>query len=291
MRRFRRKVAVHVSVLSAAAVLCLTVGTSTTGAAPTVQDDRHLTADTAEFVYDCTGGNSDTQTILDTVGLPTFNIDGQFTSVAVYPSPSPGEEFNVDFIWDFELPQELVEIAVGAGADSLINQAILEVMAVSGASGPNFSQLTDPVTVALGDGSVPVGYTIGPLTATFTRTAAVDEPITFEALDILTQAETPSGIQLVIDCDIDGDSTLVMGDLDGPPETTTTTTRPEVVETTTTTTTAGGGGGVGGSGEELPATGTSSNLWLALLAVMLIDLGYLAVSGSKLVGRRASSVS
>lgn len=45
----------------------------------------------------------------------------------------------------------------------------------------------------------------------------------------------------------------------------------------------------GVSQARLPRTGSSSNLFLAVLAVGLIDLGYLALSASKSTGRRRSS--
>jgi LPXTG-motif cell wall-anchored protein len=275
-------------VFAVATVLCLTLGAPASTAAPAVQDGRFLAADSVDITYSCTGADQTTQDILNSFGLSPFPQQAVLTSVAVDPAPSPGEDFDVDFIYDFTLNETIVLFAIGLGVTGFtISDGVAPISATAGATGT--APGTDPEdhVLELGDGSVPVGYTAGPLTGTFNRTAAVDEPISFEPGTLTTGVVTSSGVALSITCD-PGEGTLTMLDQTGVPPTTTTTTRPQVVTTTTvagaTTTTAG----VGAAGE-LPRTGSSSNLLLALLGLALIDIGYLAWSASRPPRRRRAS--
>ncbi len=276
VRGRRRRLLVHAGVFAAAGVACLTLGTSSTGAAPTVQDGRFLQGGDIDVVYTCTGADAATQTILNSILLSTFTIDANVRSAAVEPSPSPGEDFDMEFTWDFTLPTNLVQTAVDLEQATLTISGDDRVSVVSGATGADAVGTGGPETLEMGDGTVPVGFTHGPFTATFNRTAAVDEPITFAPGQITNKTVTATGITLNIVCDPDG-TTMVLNDETGVAPSTTSTTRPEVVATTAgpATTVA-----VGGTGS-LPVTGSSSNLFLVLLALALIDVGYLALTASK----------
>jgi hypothetical protein len=291
VRGRRRRLLVHAGLFAVAGLACLTLAPTSTGAAPTVQDGRFLTAGTIDVDYTCGGGDPATILLLSQIGLSSFVLPVSITSVAVDPSPSPGEDFDIDFIWDVSLPQSLVDRAILAGATSLLVTSTNRLTPVTGATGAPLVVTGDPNNVVLGDGTVPVGYQEGPFTGTFNRTAAVDTPIEFVPGVITSAVVTqPSNVPLTLTCNVEGTPVLVLNDQTGTPPTTTTTTRPEVVVTTAppTPTTAA----VDDSGA-LPVTGSSSsNLFLVLLALGLIDVGYLALSASRSPrSGRASSVS
>lgn len=207
----------------------------------------------------------------------------------VEPSPSPGEAFDTAFTWDFALDQGVVAFAVGLGVTSFtITKGVNPISATSGATGDSVGNGGE-TTVALGDETVPVGFTDGPFTGTFTRTAAVDEPIVFTPGTITSNVTSSSGTVLSITC-APGAGALTVTDQDGVAPSTTTTTRPPVVTTTTqaaTTTTDTVAGTT--QGNQLPRTGSSSNLILVVLALGLIDIGYLALSAGQPPRRRRTS--
>lgn len=289
VRRRRGRLLAHAGAFATAGLLCVAFGSTSSSAAPTVQDGRFLASGSVDVPYTCNGANAFTTTILEGIGLAGFSLPATVTSVAVEPAPSPGEDFEVGFIWSFDLLDTLVDKAILSGAAGFTITGVSTVGVVSGATGADVAGAGGPTDVQLGDGSVPVGYEVGPFTGTFNRTALVDEPIVFAPKAITSTVLTqPNGIELLINCDYVGEATLTMVDQDGVAPSTTTTTRPAVVAPTTTTTVAVQGGT---QGNQLPRTG-SENLYLVLLALGLIDVGYLALTASKSPRRgRTSSVS
>lgn len=276
-RHRRRRLLAHAGVFSAAGILCLAVSSPTSSAAPTVQEGRFLAADTVDVVYTCAGTDAATITLLSGLGLASFPLMASITSAAVEPSPSPGEEFEMSFNWSFTLDDALVAKAVLAGGGSSVLEitGVNTMGVVSGATGADVAGNGGPTTVDLGNGTVlPVGYDEGPFTGTFTRTAEVDVPITFVPKTI-TASVVPGTIPLVlqISCTTGSESVLSVLDQTGVPPTTTTSTRPAVVAPTTTVAVA--------PLAELPRTGSSSNLFMVLLALGLIDVGYLAWSAGR----------
>jgi hypothetical protein len=286
----RRRLLVHAGVFAAAGLACVALSSSATSAAPTTQPGRFLEGGSATLAYSCTGADQTTNDLLTTFGLNPFSMPITITSAAVEPSPSPGEDFTGEFTWDFTLDQSVVLFAVGLGVtDFTITNGVNPVTATDGATGSAPGTGAPAAVVVLGDGTVPVGYTAGPYSGTFNRTAAVDAPITFTPGTITSSVTTNGGTSLQIQCTSPGGGITVV-DQTGVAPSTTTTTRPSVV---TTTTVAGGPtttAAVGGT-EELPRTGSSSNLFLVLLALGLIDVGYLALSASRSNRGRARSVS
>lgn len=289
VRRRRGRLVAHAAAFSIAGLLLVAVGPTSSSAAPTVQDGRFLASGTVDVNYTCNGANPFTVTILDGIGLTGFSLPATITSAAVEPAPSPGEDFDVDFFWSFDLLDTLVDKAILSGATGFSITGVSTVGVASGATGADVVGAGGPTDIQLGDGSVPVGYEVGPFTGTFNRTALVDEPITFAPKAITSTVLTqPNGIELVIACNFTGEPILTMADQDGVAPSTTTTTRPAVVAPTTTTTVAVQSGN---QGNQLPRTG-SENLYLVLLALGLIDVGYLALTASKAPRRgRTSSVS
>ncbi|MEO7574033.1 MAG: hypothetical protein ABIX10_16525 [Acidimicrobiales bacterium] len=270
----------------------MSLGATSTSAAPTVQDNRFLTAGSVDVVYTCTGADPATQSLFAAIfpgGM--FTLDANITTLAVEPSPSPGEEFDLEFTWNFTLGPALVATSVDLAVEQLNVTGTERIGVSSGVTGPDSVGTDGPTPVVIGDGSVAVGYTHGPIgdggyTSTFTRTAAVDEALVFAPGNVTSTVVTsPSGISLSIACTPDG-SLLTLTDQDGVAPVTTTTTRPAVV---TTTTVAGGTGGAtsttvaGGSragAAQLPRTG-SSNLIMVMVAIALIDVGYLALTAGR----------
>jgi LPXTG-motif cell wall-anchored protein len=288
VRRRRSRLLVHATVLVVAGLAILAFGPTSTSAAPTVQEGRYLEGGDIDVTYTCAGADAFTQNLLAGIQLTSFPLDVNIRSAAVEPSPSPGEDFEMEFTWDYTLGANLVQTAVDLAVESFNITGVNRIGVVSGATGADSVGNGGPTSVVLGDGSVPVGYTHGPFTATFNRTAAVDEPIVFAPGQITSSVTTvPSNITLNIVCDPD-ETTMTLNDVTGTAPSTTTTTRPSVVTTvpSVTPTTAA----VGGTGE-LPRTGTSSNLFLAFLGLALIDIGYLALSSSRQRLGRTSSVS
>lgn len=282
VRRRRRRLAVHAAVFSAAAVATLTMGSASTSAAPTVQDGRYLEGTSTTITYSCKGDEA-TDALLQAVGAPTpFDMPITITTASVEPSPSPGESFDVDFTWDATINPEIEEFAYNFAIAKLnISDAVHPIAATSGATG-DFVGNGAPASVTIGDGSVPIGYTQGPFTGTFTRTAAVDEPIEFTpgvvtSTVVSENTQGVPGATLYIICS-PGEGVLTMQDRDGVAPSTTTTTRPAVVTTVPAPTTTVAVAGT----QQLPRTGTSSNLLLVLLALGLIDLGYLAWSAGQM---------
>ncbi|MFZ6003775.1 MAG: hypothetical protein ACOYXM_07540 [Actinomycetota bacterium] len=267
----------HAAVFSAAAVATLTMGSASTSAAPTVQEGRYLAGGTTNLTYTCSGGDQTTIDLLGVLGLASFTMPVSITTASVEPSPSPGEDFDVAFTWDFTIDPAVEKVAFDVQVAYLdITEGVQSITATAGATG-DVTGNGETVRVNIGDGSVPIGYTQGPFTGTFTRTAAVDEPIEFTPGVVTSTVITSSNIPLVIAC-TPGEAVLTMQDQDGVAPSTTTTTRPIVTTTVPATTTTVAVAGV----QQLPRTGTSSNLLLVLLALGLIDLGYLAWSAGQM---------
>lgn len=280
----RRRLLTHAAVFAVAGVACLALSSPSASSAPVVQDGRFLQGDVVTVDYSCDGADQPTQALLGQFGLSPFSLPVTVSSGAVEPSPSPGEEFDVDFTFDYALPDNLVFAVVGLVTHFIISDSAVPVDAVTGATGGVVGHGATQ-QVDIGDGSVPVGYTEGPFTGTFTRTAAVDELIEFKPGTITNLTTSNNNVAIPLVC-TPGAGVLSVTDETGTAPSTTTTTRPPVVQPTTTVapaTTAAVGG------NELPRTGTSSNLFLVLLALALIDIGYLALSASR--DRRVPSAS
>ena len=287
VRHRRRRLLVHAAIFATAGVACLVIGPSTTSAAPTVQDGRYLEGGNLDVVFTCVGADPGSQGILDSIQLSSFPLAATIRTAAVEPSPSPGEDFDMEFTWDFSLPQDLVATAVDLGTSALQVSSDNPIGVVAGATGAD-TVGSGAAQVELGDGTVPVGYTNGPFTGTYNRTALADEPIVFApgVVDSVT-VTVPGGIGIGITCSPPDGTEMVLNDQDGVAPTTTTTTRPAVVTTAAPPTTA-----AVAATDQLPRTGSSSNLFLVLLALGLIDVGYLALTASRSPRHgRASSVS
>jgi hypothetical protein len=276
--RRRRRLLAHLFMFSVAGLLATVVGGSSASA---VQEGRFLPAGTATATYTCNGADPDTQALLDAVGLSTFEVPVSITSAAVEPSPSPGEDFSMEFTWTFTLPQPLANIAVGLGiTDLTIHDSVDPMNAVSGATG-SVVGLGGSQVVNLGDGTHSVSYTEGPFVGTVNRTAAVDEPIVFGPGPNTNTVETGLAT-LHIACAPGAVQNMSLVDEDGTAPSTTTTTRPATSTTAGTSTTAATGG------TELPATG-GVDLRLVVLALALIDIGYLAWSAGQPPRRRKAA--
>jgi hypothetical protein len=283
----RRRLLVHAAGLTVVCGVTLGFGLPTSTASPTVQDGRFLSGGTVSVDYTCTGADQFTNDLLN--GLAPAGITNPFpmgltiSSAAVTPSPSPGEDFNVDFTWDFVLDQNIVSAAAGLGnANLTISGGTMAISATSGATG-SLTVNTGSHTLALGDGTVPVGFTDGPHTGTFNRTAAVDAPIVFTPGTITSTVVATATLQITC---APGAGALTLTDKDGVAPSTTTTTRPAVI-TTTSTTAATVVKGVT-TARQLPRTG-SENLVLVVIAIVLIDLGYVALSASQPSRRRRAT--
>ena len=287
-RRNLRRLAVHMTVFAIAGVLAATIHTPISTAE---QPGRFLEGGNLELVYTCDAADAQTESLLDVAGVETFPQQVTILTPAVEPAPSPGDDFEMEFNWSFLLAQNIVQGAIDVGATDLqISSATLPMSATTGATGGPVVGDPAATTLPLGDGSQAVGYSVGPFTGTFNRTAAVDSPIEFTPGTILnTVVVVPLGVSLNITCAPEAGAVMTLNDQTGVPPSTTTTTLPEVTTTEgTTATTAPGGGGVGGAGEELPRTG-SSTLVLVVVALALIDLGYLALTAAQPRRRRVSS--
>ncbi len=281
-RKRRRRLLTHGIVFASAGLLATTLAPSTTSAAPTVQDGRFLAADSVAVSYSCTGSDQLTNDLLTSFGLNPFAQNAIVTSAAVEPAPSPAEDFDVEFTWNFDLDLSVVSFAVGLGVTTFtIQDAVNPISATTGATGSSAGTGAADELLVLGDGTTPVGYVNGPYTGTFNRTADVDSPIEFTPGTITTTVLTSSNVSLGITC-TPGAGVLSMLDETGVAPSTTTTTRPAVVVPTTAAPVAVGSG-------DLPRTGASSTLYLTLLALGLIDLGYLAMTAGRPARRRASS--
>jgi hypothetical protein len=286
----RRRLLVHAAGLTVVCGVTLGFGLPASTASPTVQDGRFLSGGTVDVAYSCTGADDPTNALLD--GLAPFGITNPFpmavtiTSAAVEPSPSPGEDFDVDFTWDFTLDQNVVLTAatLNPGSNLTINGGTMAISPTSGATGiPGMlTANTGSHTLPLGDGTVPVGFTDGPHTGTFNRTAAVDEPIVFTPGTITSTVVATATLQIICS---PGAGVLTMTDQDGVAPSTTTTTRQAVVAPTTT---AAPVVRDVAQARQLPRTG-SENLVLVVLAIVLIDLGYLALSASQPARRRRAT--
>lgn len=285
VRHRRRRLLTHGIAFAGAAVLVTSLSSTTTSAAPTVQPGRFLQGGTLNVDYSCEGNNPDTIEILSTFGLSPFPMPVTITSAAVEPSPSPGEDYTGSFTWDFALDPEIVEFAVGLGVTTFnITNGVNPISATDGATGTAAGTGAPAVLVDLTD-TVFDGFTSGPYTGTFNRTAAVDAPITYTPGTITSSVTTSSNVALAIIC-TPGAGAITVNDETGEAPSTTTTTRPPIVVPTTAappTTAAVGAGG------QLPVTGASSSLYLALLGLGLVDVGYLAMTAGKSSKRRASS--
>lgn len=284
VRQRRRRLLAHAGIFAGAAILATTLGSSPTGAAPTVQDGRFLQGGSVDLTYSCTGADQTTNDLLTTFGLNPFPFAVQVRSGSVTPAPSPGEDFDVDFTWDFTLDQAVVQFAVGLGTTSFtISDGVNPVTATTGATGTAAGTGAADVTLPLGDGNAEIGFASGPFIGTFNRTAAIDAPIVFTPGNITTSVTTSSGVVLLISCTSGGGAITVL-DETGVAPTTTTTTRPVITTTTAGPTTTAVQAG------ELPRTGSNGNtLFLGLLALGLIDIGYLTWSAGRPARRRTSS--
>lgn len=291
VRTRRRRLLVHGAVFAVAGLACVTLSPTASTAAPTVQDGRFLQGGSVSMTYSCTGGDQLTNDLLTSFGLNPFSMPITVRSAAVEPAPSPGEDFTTEFSWDFLLDPGVVSFAVGLGVTSFtISNGVNPVTATTGATGTAAGTGASSAVVDLTD-AVADGYTAGPYSGTFNRTAAVDSPITFTPQAISSTVTTNSGTALQIACTPDAGVITVLDETGVAPSTTTTTlgtvdppTTPTTAATATTT-------GVGAGGE-LPRTGSSSNLLLVLLALGLIDVGYLALTASRKPRHgQASSVS
>jgi hypothetical protein len=255
------------------------------------QPGRFLEGGNLEVTYTCDAADPATETLLDLVGLENFPQQVTILTPAVEPAPSPGDDFEMAFNWSFLLDQTIVAGAVSAGATDLqISSATLPMSATTGATGADVVGHPPSTNLVLGDGTQAVGYTVGPFTGTFNRTAAVDSPIEFTPGTVLNSVVVvPLGVTLNITCAPQQGAVMTLNDQTGVPPSTTTTTLPEVTTTEgTTATTAPGGGSGGVGGEELPRTG-SSTLVLVVIALGLIDLGYLALTAAQPPRRRRVS--
>lgn len=280
LRRFRRRVATHVGGFAAALLLSLTVPVPLAPSAGAVQDGRYLEGGNLVVNYTCEGNDAQTDIILGGIGLATFPQQATILSPAVEPSPSPGEEFEMSFTWQWLVDQSLVQTAIAAGTPTLnIASGNPNIGATTGATGSDVIGNPSATLLVLGDGTQAVGYTHGPFTGTFTRTAEVDSPIEFSPGPVASQVVTEGGIALNILCTPQDGDVMTLNDQTGIAPSTTTTTLPEVTTTEATTTTTVDGAVQGGS--ELPRTGTSSTLVLIVLALGLVDLGFLALSATK----------
>lgn len=281
----RRRLLTHAAVFAVAGVASLALSSPSASSAPTVQDGRYLDGDVVTVEYSCDGADDATKALLGQFSLSPFSLPVTISSGAVEPSPSPGEEFDVAFTYDYTLPENLVFAVLGLVEYFVISDSDLPVDATAGATGSVVGH-GPTQDVYLGDGSVPVGYTEGPFTGTFTRTAEVDGIIEFTPGTITNTTTSSNGIPIPLVC-TPGAGVLSVTDQTGTAPSTTTTTRPAIVTTTTAAAPATTASTQGTT--ELPRTGTSSNLLLVLLALALIDIGYLALSASR--DRRVPSAS
>lgn len=283
----RRRLLVHAAGLTVVCGVTLGFGLPTSTATPTVQEGRSLVGATASIVYSCTGATPGDNGVLDNLvplGLTNpLSMAVTLTSASVKPSPSPGEAFDVPFTWDLTLDPNIVNVLVGVLGitDLTVSGGSLAVAPTSGATGALVATSASH-PLALGDGTVPVGFSESH-TGTFTRTAAVDEPIVFSPGVITTTVVAAATVNLIC---TPGAGVLTLTDKDGDAPATTTTARAAVITTTSTTAAAVVKGVT--TARQLPRTG-SENLVLVVIAIVLIDLGYVALSASQPARRRRAT--
>ncbi len=281
----RRRLLAHLGIFTAAGVALVTLGPSSTSAAPTVQEGRYLSGGNLNVPYVCEGadaGSINLMTAILPAGVvgPDVPAPGKFVlgttliTTDVTPAPSPGEDFVVNFTYNEVLPFVIVDAAFAVNP-TLSVDANIAIAAVSGATGSGSFQGAN--TIDLGDGTLPVGFTVGPNPLTFNRTAAIDEPISFKPGPFTSSSTTSVGPLNLVCNPQDSELLLTVSDQTGVAPVTTSTTLQPVVPTT-----AGPPATVNNtSTTALPRTGSgTSNLYLVLLALGLLDVGYLALTAS-----------
>jgi hypothetical protein len=270
-------------VFAAAGLVCVATGapaaSARTSAVPV------LPAGTATSTYSCTGADPDTQSLLDGVGLSTFPLSTTVNSAQV-DSPDQGQPLTMTFTWHFTLSTDLVAISIGLGLTELdFHDVNLPMAPTTGVSGSDIVGTPGPQAVSIGDGSQPVTYSEGPFSGTVTRTSAIGDPVVFTPGTVHSSVTVLGTIVLNFVCTPGGDTVplSVVDDTSG----TTTTTQATTSSTTggSTSSSVAGTSTTAGTTAPLPVTG-GINLRLVVLALALIDIGYLAWSAGQPPRRR-----
>lgn len=250
--------------------------TTTTTTAPVA---RTLPAGRADMTYTCRGADTTTQDLLDGLGLsasppvqPPNRLD---LSVALandsIPSPAKGAAFQLPLRWTVALPDDLVTAAVRLRITSAnISGTTLVAGVTAGASGADSTFRPPDRVLTL---ATSAGFTVGPTLASWTRTGEVGEAIVVQAKQLLVTATINLGnppMVLKLVCDPPAASSIRL--VDGVGTTTPTTAAAQVLAASTTRSTA--------ASPSLARTGVSHLPQLALV-VILLDLGYLALSASR----------
>jgi hypothetical protein len=222
---------------------------------------------------ECGGANAESQEILDVIGsLGTppspapnrIDVSVVLTSGAIV-SPPQGATFQVPFTWTLGLDQGVVDAATGLGITEIgVSNVRLVAGVLGGAEGADVTGTPPARTVSLSGGTASFGE--GPFTGSFTRTGDIGDAVTFAAKSVALTANVDlSGTPLVIDlaCQLPGDASFTVVDQEGVPPTSTTSTSGPVVLGSTV------------AKAPLPVTGADL-FWPVVLALVLIDFGYLA---------------
>jgi hypothetical protein len=254
--------------------------------ASAVDTTHFLPPGTVNVTYTCGGADQQTQTVLGVVGLSSFNIAAVVASDPVAASPENGDSFDMTFFWTFTQDQTLVETAVGLGVTDLqLSNGVNPVGVVSGATGPDVVGNPPTQDVPLGDGSLPITYSQGPFTGSFTRAGNVGDPIVFKPGNIsVTALPNPLTTSLNLACTPDG-ATMTLVDQEGEAPPTTRPTTTTLPPTTASPTTAAGPVVAAETQSQLARTGFHSEL--LILGIALLGFGY-ALS---LTGRRVAKAS
>lgn len=250
-----------------------TAATTSTTAAPA----RYLPAGSATLAYDCKGADVASQGVLDTLGslsnppVPPPNhlsIDVKLDTDPI-DSPAQGQTFQLPLRWTVQLPAAVVQAATGLGIQTVgVSGISLTAGPTAGASGADTTATPPDRTVTLAQSS---GFTEGPVPATMTRTGGPGDPIVVTAKAMLLTATVDlGGTPLVISmaCDPPASAGITLVDAAGTTPSTTATTAPSAAVL---------GAQASRSGDSLARTGLPALAQVGL-AVVLLDLGYLAVS-------------
>jgi hypothetical protein len=279
-----------------AGIIVLVAAFAPTSANAVITNSALVPAGPGTFDLSCTGRDPTTNQILSGIpalGNPIHLPGNQITTNAI-PSPADGEQFSLDFTWQFVLPQVLAKLAVtlhNTEIDQL--NSVLPIHAQSGATGADFQGHPADIALDLGDGSVAIPYTQPqagepPLTGTFTR-SGTGNAVEFVPGMVQTDAATANATLKLI-CTPTNVKPLVLNDKAGPPPPSTTvpptTAPPPAPPTTAAAVSASSATATDAtSGTALARTGFHAEL--LYLGIALLGAGY-ALS---LFGRRVARAS
>jgi hypothetical protein len=294
-RAGRRQRRIGITML-VAGIIVLVAAFAPTSANAVIPNSALVPAGPATFDLSCTGRNGDTNDILNAVpGLSNpFVLPGIQLTTNGIPSPADGEEFSLDFTWQFILPQSLAHIAVVLGNTDIVQaNNVLAIHADSGATGPDAVGHPPDAVVPLGDGSQAVAYNQGPLTGTFTR-SGTGNPVQFSPGVVSTDARPinqdtgTTGPTLLLACTPTNLTPLVLNDQAGPPPPPTQPRTPPTPPPTTAPPSGPTPTGGGSTTRSSALARTGFHPELLYLGIALLGAGYALSLAGRRVARAAA---